>query len=308
MKSRARVLPSRRRRNGNGGKRPGADRRADAYESLQTRTTKSSSSTEPATSTTRRNRATSASTRTNAAPRACWIFWTRSAAIAPPNSPIARRWRPICSRSSSSAKPWAPGACHDHFEQLPHRNFHDSAWQSVLRPCHWLLPAAGLARRAPGEMTSFLRRSQRPRLPALYHPARSDVARAGGHYPAKLTRTLRLTGAVAYNAFKTTPVITQVGGPVRRTIVVPGESVREGQRCSKSRAPTIPSCAQLPESARCLSRHRQELRAREGFVRAPRHRRTRSAPGRIGPHPGPGGSQRLRASHENPRNQKSGRP
>src|SRR5580698_3682651 len=32
--------------------------------------------------------------------------------------------------------------------------------------------------------------------------------------PTKLTRTLRLTGAVAYNAFKTTPVISQVGGPV----------------------------------------------------------------------------------------------
>jgi len=47
--------------------------------------------------------------------------------------------------------------------------------------------------------------------------------------PVKLTRTLRLTGAVAYNAFKTTPVITQVGGPVSRILVVPGERVRKGQ-------------------------------------------------------------------------------
>jgi membrane fusion protein, heavy metal efflux system len=46
--------------------------------------------------------------------------------------------------------------------------------------------------------------------------------------PAKLTRTLRLTGAVAYNAFKTTPVITQVGGPVSRILVVPGQHVKEG--------------------------------------------------------------------------------
>ena len=46
--------------------------------------------------------------------------------------------------------------------------------------------------------------------------------------PAKLTRTLRLTGAVAYNAFKTTPVITQVGGPVSRILVVPGQQVKEG--------------------------------------------------------------------------------
>ena len=47
--------------------------------------------------------------------------------------------------------------------------------------------------------------------------------------PTTLTRTLRLTGAVAYNAFKTTPVITQVGGPVSKILVVPGEQVREGQ-------------------------------------------------------------------------------
>jgi len=47
--------------------------------------------------------------------------------------------------------------------------------------------------------------------------------------PTKLTRTLRLTGAVAYNAFSTTPVITQVGGPVRRILVVPGERVKKGQ-------------------------------------------------------------------------------
>ena len=47
--------------------------------------------------------------------------------------------------------------------------------------------------------------------------------------PMRLTRTLRLTGAVAYNAFKTTPVISQVGGPVTRILVVPGQHVNEGQ-------------------------------------------------------------------------------
>ena len=47
--------------------------------------------------------------------------------------------------------------------------------------------------------------------------------------PTQLTRTLRLTGAVAYNAFKTTPVITQVGGPVSRILVVPGQQVKAGQ-------------------------------------------------------------------------------
>ena len=47
--------------------------------------------------------------------------------------------------------------------------------------------------------------------------------------PSTLTRTLRLTGAVAYNGFATTPVITQVSGPVSRIVVSPGEAVRPGQ-------------------------------------------------------------------------------
>ncbi|MFZ0879193.1 MAG: efflux RND transporter periplasmic adaptor subunit [Candidatus Acidiferrales bacterium] len=44
-----------------------------------------------------------------------------------------------------------------------------------------------------------------------------------------LARTLRLTGAVEYNDLKTTPVITQVGGPVSRIVVAQGEHVHAGQ-------------------------------------------------------------------------------
>ncbi len=47
--------------------------------------------------------------------------------------------------------------------------------------------------------------------------------------PAALPRTLRLTGAVAYNSFRTTPVITQVSGPVSRVVVVPGQKVHKGE-------------------------------------------------------------------------------
>ncbi len=47
--------------------------------------------------------------------------------------------------------------------------------------------------------------------------------------PSTLTRTLRLTGAVAYNSFHTTPVITQVSGPVSRIVVVPGQHVQRGE-------------------------------------------------------------------------------
>jgi len=40
---------------------------------------------------------------------------------------------------------------------------------------------------------------------------------------------LRLPGSVAYNAFQTTPVITQVSGPVTQVLVYPGQTVRAGQ-------------------------------------------------------------------------------
>jgi len=46
--------------------------------------------------------------------------------------------------------------------------------------------------------------------------------------PTTLTRMLRLTGAVAYNAFRTTPVVTQISGPVTRVVVVPGQRVTRG--------------------------------------------------------------------------------
>src|SRR5205823_4728143 len=47
--------------------------------------------------------------------------------------------------------------------------------------------------------------------------------------PTEMKRTLRLTGAVAYNAFETTPVISSVGGPVARIVVAPGVHVNRGQ-------------------------------------------------------------------------------
>lgn len=47
--------------------------------------------------------------------------------------------------------------------------------------------------------------------------------------PTTLKRSLRLTGAVAYNGFRTTPVITQVSGPVSRVVVVPGQKIAKGE-------------------------------------------------------------------------------
>jgi cobalt-zinc-cadmium efflux system membrane fusion protein len=45
----------------------------------------------------------------------------------------------------------------------------------------------------------------------------------------KLPRLLRLTGSAAYNAFKTTPVFSPIGGPVHEILVAPGETVHAGQ-------------------------------------------------------------------------------
>jgi membrane fusion protein, heavy metal efflux system len=47
--------------------------------------------------------------------------------------------------------------------------------------------------------------------------------------PTVFPRVLRLTGNVAFNGFLTTPVITQVSGPVSRLVVSPGQHVSKGQ-------------------------------------------------------------------------------
>jgi cobalt-zinc-cadmium efflux system membrane fusion protein len=81
------------------------------------------------------------------------------------------------------------------------------------------------------QMTSYSARAASSATPRLFtipeeQMAHVQVVTLG---PAPLSRTLRLTGAVAYNAFKTTPVITQVGGPVTRILVVPGQHVKQGE-------------------------------------------------------------------------------
>jgi cobalt-zinc-cadmium efflux system membrane fusion protein len=46
---------------------------------------------------------------------------------------------------------------------------------------------------------------------------------------SKRPRVLRLTGAVAYNASKTTPVFSPVSGPVQELLAEPGQNVHSGQ-------------------------------------------------------------------------------
>jgi cobalt-zinc-cadmium efflux system membrane fusion protein len=82
-----------------------------------------------------------------------------------------------------------------------------------------------------GHMTSFSQRDPASATPQLFTIPQDQMehVQVVTVEPAALKHTLRLTGAVEYNAFNTTPVITQVGGPVSRILVVPGDHVRSGQ-------------------------------------------------------------------------------
>jgi membrane fusion protein, heavy metal efflux system len=81
------------------------------------------------------------------------------------------------------------------------------------------------------KMTSYSSQGSASSVPALFTIPQDQMSHITvvTLQPAKLVRTLRLTGAVAYNAFKTTPVITQIGGPVSQILVVPGQHVRAGE-------------------------------------------------------------------------------
>jgi membrane fusion protein, heavy metal efflux system len=93
--------------------------------------------------------------------------------------------------------------------------------------------------RGANEMTSFSSSESKTETPGLFTIPENQMSHVQvvTVQPSKLTRTLRLTGAVAYNAFNTTPVITQVGGPVSKILVVPGEHVRQGQRLLEVSSP-----------------------------------------------------------------------
>jgi len=81
------------------------------------------------------------------------------------------------------------------------------------------------------QMTSFSADASKSATPQLFTIPQDQLSHVQvvTVEPTTLKRTLRLTGTVAYNAFNTTPVITQVGGPVSRILVVPGEHVKTGQ-------------------------------------------------------------------------------
>ena len=82
-----------------------------------------------------------------------------------------------------------------------------------------------------GTMTSFSESRAAKDKPELFSIPPDQLAHIQivTVQPTSLTRNLRLTGAVAFNAFNTTPVITQVSGPVSRIAVTPGQLVHRGE-------------------------------------------------------------------------------
>jgi len=87
----------------------------------------------------------------------------------------------------------------------------------------------------PGEseskMTSYTASEKKADTARTFHIAPEQTAHIEivSVRRENLPRKLRLSGAVAYNAFLTTPVFAAIGGPVHEILVAPGQVVHRGQ-------------------------------------------------------------------------------
>ena len=81
------------------------------------------------------------------------------------------------------------------------------------------------------KMTSYTSSEQKSDTAQTFHIEQQQMAHVEVVPVQKenLPRTLRLTGAVAYNAFLTTPVFAAIGGPVHEILVAPGQLVHKGE-------------------------------------------------------------------------------
>lgn len=81
------------------------------------------------------------------------------------------------------------------------------------------------------QMTSYSGGASKADTPELFSVPQDQMAhiQIAEVQKTRLPRILRLTGSVAYNAFKTTPVFSPIGGPVHEILAAPGQNVRAGQ-------------------------------------------------------------------------------
>ncbi|MGB7283669.1 MAG: efflux RND transporter periplasmic adaptor subunit [Candidatus Acidiferrum sp.] len=80
-------------------------------------------------------------------------------------------------------------------------------------------------------MTSYSSKESRAETASLFTVPQDQMAHVQvvAVQKSPLPQIFRLTGAVAYNAFMTTPVFAAIGGPVHQLLVAPGETVHQGQ-------------------------------------------------------------------------------
>jgi len=81
------------------------------------------------------------------------------------------------------------------------------------------------------KMTSYTSREQKADTAQTFQITQDQLAHVQvvAVQRENLPRTLRLTGAVAYNAFQTSPVFSPIGGPVHEILATPGQIVGRGQ-------------------------------------------------------------------------------
>jgi len=103
---------------------------------------------------------------------------------------------------------------------------------SALAASLLLISLAGCGADKPeSSMTSYSSSESKAETASLFSVPQEQMAhlQVVSVEKSALPRVLRLAGAVAYNAFKTTPVFSAIGGPVRELLVTPGETVHAGQ-------------------------------------------------------------------------------
>ncbi|HUE44556.1 MAG TPA: efflux RND transporter periplasmic adaptor subunit [Candidatus Sulfotelmatobacter sp.] len=120
------------------------------------------------------------------------------------------------------------------FDRL--RGLHSSAARvagiaAIVCACAWMVAGCGSGASDEAKMTSYSTGENKNDTADLFTVPEAQMSHVQvvSVEKSKVPRTLRLTGAVAYNAFKTTPVFSAVGGPVQEIIAQPGQNVHAGQ-------------------------------------------------------------------------------
>ena len=94
-----------------------------------------------------------------------------------------------------------------------------------------LVVASGCSDSSPNGAVSYSSKAASADAPQVFTVPRDQLGhiQIASVQPAPWKRVLRLPGTVAFNGYVTTPVISQVSGPVGRILVYPGQVVKKGQ-------------------------------------------------------------------------------